>query len=304
MGRVRAVSSVLSSVPTVEGAGVRLRRAFGHQQLPKLDPFLMLDEFGSDDPVDYLPGFPWHPHRGIETITYVLAGRVAHDDSLGNSGEIGPGDVQWMTAGSGIIHQEMPRAGETPRLHGFQLWANLPAAQKMTAPRYREVASREIPEVESAGGARVKVLSGELLGVRGPVRDVVIDPTYLDVSLPMAPRSPPRSPRAYRIRLRPRGRREARGGSGRRRPPGPARRRRRGRGPVGGFVRSLPAGRRQAARRARGVVGPDRDEHRGGAAYRARRVPARHVHQTRPLSASQRGQRCPFVDGRSWGWRS
>jgi len=184
MGRVRGTSRVMVGAPTVEGAGVRVRRAFGAQQAPLLDPFLLLDELGSDDPADYMAGFPWHPHRGIETITYLLGGRVEHGDSMGNSGVIGPGDVQWMTAGSGIIHQEMPRAGDTPRMHGFQLWANLPAAHKMMAPRYRGVTSREIPEVATVAGARVKVISGELQGVRGPVRDVVIDPTCLDVTLP------------------------------------------------------------------------------------------------------------------------
>jgi quercetin 2,3-dioxygenase len=184
MGRVRAISRVFEGVPTVEGAGVRLRRAFGHSQLPLFDPFLLLDDFGSDDPADYLPGFPWHPHRGIETITYMLAGRVAHGDSLGNAGTIGPGDVQWMTAGRGIVHQEMPLAGESPRLRGLQLWANLPAAHKMMPPRYRDVRRGEIPTVRTSAGARVAVVCGEVEGVHGPVRDVVIDPTCLDVALP------------------------------------------------------------------------------------------------------------------------
>jgi redox-sensitive bicupin YhaK (pirin superfamily) len=181
---VRAINSVLTARPTVEGAGVRLRRVFGQAELPQLDPFLLLDDFGSDDPADFRAGFPWHPHRGIETITYMLAGRVDHADNLGHSDTIGPGDVQWMTAGSGIVHQEMPRVDEPPRLRGLQLWANLPAAHKMTRPRYRGVAAKEIPEVRTTEGATVKVVSGALDGVRGPVREIVADPTYLDVAAP------------------------------------------------------------------------------------------------------------------------
>jgi redox-sensitive bicupin YhaK (pirin superfamily) len=165
-----------------EGAGVRLRRVFGYSQVPQFDPFLMLDHFGSSDPADYLAGFPWHPHRGIETVTYVLSGRVEHGDSIGNSGSIGPGDLQWMSAGSGIIHQEMPQ--DTPdRLQGFQLWVNLPRAQKMMPPRYRDVPAASVPEVEPASGVRVKVISGEVEGVRGPVRDLVVETEYLDVTL-------------------------------------------------------------------------------------------------------------------------
>ena len=184
MGRVRGTSRVFAGVTAVEGAGVRIRRAFGVREAVLLDPFLLLDEFGSEDPADYRAGFPWHPHRGIETITYMLAGRVEHRDSLGSSGVIGPGEVQWMTAGSGIIHQEMPVSGETPRLRGFQLWANLPAERKMTAPRYRAIGAGDIPLVTTPGGARVKVICGALDGARGPVRDVATDPTYLDVELP------------------------------------------------------------------------------------------------------------------------
>ena len=184
MDTVRKIKTVSKSKPTVEGAGVHLRRAFGYYQVPQFDPFLMLDDFRSDDPSKYLPGFPWHPHRGIETITYVLEGDVEHGDSLGNRGDISPGDVQWMTAGSGIIHQEMPRGDSSGRMGGFQLWANLPASQKMMEPRYRDVKREQIPEVSLEGGVRVGVLCGEVNGVRGPVRDIVIEPEYLDVSVP------------------------------------------------------------------------------------------------------------------------
>ncbi len=168
----------------MEGAGVRLKRAFGFGEVPQLDPFLLLDAFGSDDPADYLPGFPWHPHRGIETITYVLEGEVEHGDSLGNRGVIAAGDIQWMTAGGGIIHQEMPRGDGKKRLAGFQLWANLPAKEKMMEPRYREVARADIPLVMRPGGAVVRVVAGEVDGVRGPVKEIVTDPQYLDVSMP------------------------------------------------------------------------------------------------------------------------
>lgn len=168
----------------MEGAGVRLRRAFGNQQGPDLDPFLLLDEFKSDNPDDYLAGFPWHPHRGIETITYVLDGRVEHGDSLGNEGVIGSGDVQWMTAGSGIIHQEMPKGTPAGVMWGTQLWANLPASAKMMEPRYRDITSGQIPDVELDQGVKVKVVCGEIDGTAGPVRDIVIDPGYLDVRIP------------------------------------------------------------------------------------------------------------------------
>jgi quercetin 2,3-dioxygenase len=185
MTDVRPVKKVLKSQPTLEGAGVRLKRAFTYQQAPELDPFLLLDNFGSDNPRDYEKGFPWHPHRGIETITYMLNGEVEHADSMGNRGVIAPGDVQWMTAGSGIIHQEMPRGKQDGRMWGFQLWANLPAAQKMMDPRYRDVRRDQIPEITlRRGGVRVKVISGEVDGIRGPVRDIVIDPEYLDVTVP------------------------------------------------------------------------------------------------------------------------
>lgn len=182
--QIRAVIERSESVPTLEGAGVHLHRAFGFQQDNRFDPFLLLDDFRSDDPSYYRPGFPWHPHRGIETITYVTAGEVDHGDSLGNHGTIGPGDVQWMTAGSGIIHQEMPRGDIQGRMHGFQLWANLPASTKMMAPRYREVKAADIPAVALPGGVLVKVVAGTVAGVAGPVRDVVIEPEYLDVFVP------------------------------------------------------------------------------------------------------------------------
>jgi len=179
----RSVRQAFQSQPTIEGAGVRLRRAFGFRQPQLFDPFLLLDDFRSGAPEDFLRGFPWHPHRGIETITYVLDGDVEHADSLGNAGVISSGDVQWMTAGSGIIHQEMPKGDKRGRMDGFQLWANLPAKSKMTDPRYRGVTSGEIPAVKTPDGAVVRVVAGEVAGVKGPVHGVKIDPEYLDVSL-------------------------------------------------------------------------------------------------------------------------
>jgi len=179
----RRVRTVSASRPTMEGAGVRLRRAFGFGDTDATDPFLLLDDFRGDEPADYVAGFPWHPHRGIETITYMLEGTVEHGDSMGNTGTIGPGDTQWMTAGSGIIHQEMPQPGPGGRMGGFQLWANLPASHKMMDPRYRDIRSAEVPVVEAPGGVRIRVICGEVQGSRGPVRDVVIEPEYLDVSL-------------------------------------------------------------------------------------------------------------------------
>jgi quercetin 2,3-dioxygenase len=183
MSIIRQPKKTFRSEPTIEGAGVRLKRGFGFRQLPQFDPFLLLDHFGSNDPADYMAGFPWHPHRGIETITYMLVGEVEHGDSLGNTGVIRTGDVQWMTAGSGIIHQEMPRGGPGGVMGGFQLWANLPASYKMMDPRYRDVQSPDIPEVTADGGARVKVICGEVQGVKGPVGDIVIEPEYLDVTV-------------------------------------------------------------------------------------------------------------------------
>jgi hypothetical protein len=181
---IRPVSRVTSSRPTLEGAGVRLRRAFGFGATEEFDPFLLLDDFRNDRPEDYVAGFPWHPHRGIETITYVLAGSVSHGDSLGNKGNLGAGDVQWMTAGRGIMHQEMPKGDQTGRMHGFQLWANLPASLKMTAPRYQDVTADAIPEVTDDDGTQVRIVVGDFWGKRGPVEGIAADPSYLDVSVP------------------------------------------------------------------------------------------------------------------------
>jgi redox-sensitive bicupin YhaK (pirin superfamily) len=180
----RRIKRVSTSQPTLEGAGVHLNRAFGNSDIKLFDPFLLLDDFRSDSPEHYRKGFPWHPHRGIETITYVLRGDVEHGDSLGNRGDIGSGDVQWMTAGSGIIHQEMPKGDRAGRMEGFQLWANLPAADKMMPPRYRDIGAAQIPTVNLASGAVIKVVCGRVGDVHGPVRDVVIEPLYLDVALP------------------------------------------------------------------------------------------------------------------------
>ena len=184
MATNRRIRKVIKSKPTIEGAGVHLKRAFGFGEVPTFDPFLLLDDFRSNDPQKYVKGFPWHPHRGIETITYVLSGNVEHGDSMGNKGVIGAGDVQWMTAGSGIIHQEMPRGDDAGRMGGFQLWANLPASHKMMDPRYREVKSHQMPEVVAENGVRIRVICGEVDGTPGPVRDIVTDPAYLDVTVP------------------------------------------------------------------------------------------------------------------------
>jgi redox-sensitive bicupin YhaK (pirin superfamily) len=181
MPTIRKIKKLLRSKPTLEGAGVHLKRAFGFHHVPELDPFLLLDDFHSSNPDDYLAGFPWHPHRGIETITYMLYGTVEHGDSMGNKGIISSGDVQWMTAGSGIIHQEMPKGRHDGLMWGFQLWANLPASHKMMEPRYREVKSHQIPEVKAAGGALIRVIAGRVDGTKGPVRDIITDPEYLDV---------------------------------------------------------------------------------------------------------------------------
>ncbi len=184
MDKTRSIRKVLISQPTLEGAGVHLRRGFGFREVPQFDPFLMFDDFRQDDPAKFLPGFPWHPHRGIETITYMIRGTAEHGDSLGHRGVIGPGDVQWMTAGSGIVHQEMPKGGPDGRMGGFQLWANLPAAQKMMDPRYRDVKAADIPEVALPGGVTARIVCGAVGKVRGPVRDIVIEPEYLDVAMP------------------------------------------------------------------------------------------------------------------------
>lgn len=181
---LRPVRQVIQPQPTVEGAGVKLQRAFGFGKTREFDPFLLFDDFRNENPADYLAGFPWHPHRGIETITYVLAGSVEHRDSLGNQGAMTAGDVQWMTAGSGILHQEMPKGDPRGRMHGFQLWANLPASLKMTAPRYQDIPSGAIPEVTDDDGTRARVICGEFWGRRGPVEGVAADPNYLDISVP------------------------------------------------------------------------------------------------------------------------
>src|ERR1700748_687888 len=181
---IRPVKQLIIAKPTLAGAGVRLRRAFGFGNTSEFDPFLLLDDFRNDIPQDYLAGFPWHPHRGIETITYVLAGTVEHGDSMGNRGVIAPGGVQWMTAGSGIIHQEMPKGDDAGRMHGFQLWANLPSSLKMTPPRYQEIKTAEIPEVTDDDGTHVRIVCGEFWGKRGPVEGIAADPVYIDVSVP------------------------------------------------------------------------------------------------------------------------
>lgn len=193
----RNVVKVLSGEPVIEGAGVHLRRVFGFQETSLFDPFLLLDDFRSDSPEEFLSGFPWHPHRGIETITYVLKGDVEHGDSLGNTGVISSGDVQWMTAGSGIIHQEMPKGDGNGSMYGFQLWANLPANQKMMPPRYRDIGAADIPEVELENGIKIKIIAGRVSGVSGPVDDIVIDPEYLDCLLPPATRFIHETKRGY-----------------------------------------------------------------------------------------------------------
>ena len=185
---IRPVKRIVTSKPTIEGAGVHLRRAFGFGDTTEFDPFLLFDDFRNDRPDEYRAGFPWHPHRGIETITYVLAGNVEHGDSLGNRGNLGAGDVQWMTAGRGILHQEMPQGDTQGRMHGFQLWANLPSSLKMTAPRYQDIKAAEIPEIVDDDGTVVRVVCGDFSGRRGPVEGVAADPRYLDVSVPAGKR--------------------------------------------------------------------------------------------------------------------
>jgi redox-sensitive bicupin YhaK (pirin superfamily) len=184
MAKTRKILKVIKSKPTMEGAGVHLKRVFGFGTTSEFDPFLLLDDFRSTEPSHFLAGFPWHPHRGIETITYILDGKIEHGDSLGNEGVIEPGDVQWMTAGSGIIHQEMPKGDEAGHMGGFQLWANLPASHKMMEPRYRDVKSEQIPEVSTKGGVKIRVISGQVDGTQGPVQDIITNPAYLDVSVP------------------------------------------------------------------------------------------------------------------------
>lgn len=181
---IRPVRNTVLAQPTLEGAGVKLHRAFGFHNPRELDPFLMFDDFRNENPEDFLKGFPWHPHRGIETITYVLSGTVEHGDSLGNTGKLESGDVQWMTAGSGIMHQEMPKGNEKGQMHGFQLWANLPAELKMTAPRYQDIKSGDIPEIIDDDGTKVRIVVGEFWGRRGPIDGIAADPQYLDISVP------------------------------------------------------------------------------------------------------------------------
>ena len=185
---IRAIKSISQSKPTLEGAGVKLRRAFGFGTTNEFDPFLLLDDFRNDNPDEYLAGFPWHPHRGIETITYVLKGVVEHGDSLGNRGAMGEGDVQWMTAGRGILHQEMPKGNNHGQMHGFQLWANLPSSLKMTPPRYQDIPAKEIPEITDNDGTHVRVITGEFWGKKGPVEGVAADPRYIDVFVPAGQR--------------------------------------------------------------------------------------------------------------------
>ncbi len=181
---IRPVKKILKAQPTMEGAGVHLSRAIGFGDPSEVDPFLLLDDFRNERPEDYIAGFPWHPHRGIETITYVLAGSVEHGDSMGNNGVISSGDIQWMTAGSGIIHQEMPKGDPEGRMHGFQLWANLPASLKMTSPRYQEIKSNDVPEVIDDDGTKARIVCGSFWGKRGPVEGIAADPVYIDVSVP------------------------------------------------------------------------------------------------------------------------
>ena len=181
---IRPIKRIVQATPTIEGAGVKLRRAFGFGDTGDYDPFLLLDDFRNERPDDYLAGFPWHPHRGIETITYVLKGSVSHGDSLGNQGTLGSGDVQWMTAGSGILHQEMPQGDPEGRMHGFQLWSNLPRSLKMTAPRYQDIGARDIPEITDDDGTVVRVVCGDFWGKTGPVQGVAADPRYLDIWVP------------------------------------------------------------------------------------------------------------------------
>ena len=181
---IRPIKKLSQSKPTLEGAGVHLRRAFGFGNTSDFDPFLLLDDFRNDRPEDYLAGFPWHPHRGIETITYVLAGTVEHGDSMGNKGVISAGDVQWMTAGRGIIHQEMPKGDPDGRMHGFQLWANLPASLKMMEPRYQELKAKEVTVLKEDDGTEIRIVAGAYRGKRGPVEGVAADPNYFDVTIP------------------------------------------------------------------------------------------------------------------------
>ncbi len=181
---IRPIKQLTQATPVIEGAGVHLHRAFGFGKTEDFDPFLLLDDFRNDNPDHYRAGFPWHPHRGIETITYILSGTVEHGDSLGNQGSLGAGDIQWMTAGRGILHQEMPKGDANGQIHGFQLWANLPAAHKMTAPRYQDVQATDIPEITDDDGTKARVICGTFWGQKGPVEGIAADPRYLDISIP------------------------------------------------------------------------------------------------------------------------
>jgi len=181
---IRPIKQLTQAAPVIEGAGVHLHRAFGFGKTEDFDPFLLLDDFRNDNPDHYRAGFPWHPHRGIETITYILSGTVEHGDSLGNQGSLGAGDIQWMTAGRGILHQEMPKGDANGQMHGFQLWANLPAAHKMTAPRYQDVQTTDIPEITDDDGTKARVICGTFWGQKGPVEGIAADPRYLDIAIP------------------------------------------------------------------------------------------------------------------------
>ena len=307
---IRAIKSISQSRPTLEGAGVRLRRAFGFGDTSVFDPFLLMDDFRGDRPSDYMAGFPWHPHRGIETITYVLAGSVAHGDSLGNSGVLAPGSVQWMTAGRGILHQEMPKGDALGRMHGFQLWANLPSSLKMTAPRYQDIAGVEIPEVIDDDGVKARIICGDFWGKSGPVDGVAAEPRYLDVSVPAGKRkSLPvetyRQAFAYIFEgsghflgaskpfgvltesvvdgaedRHPRSRRQPLAGDVRRRRRGRRRGRRR--------RRALSVGLRPADPRARRLAWADRNEHADRDPASAERPTRRYVH---PLSGARGSER-------------
>lgn len=178
----RSINQIFRGKPTLEGAGVRLSRVFGYHNIPQFDPFLLLDHFGSDNPDDYIKGFPWHPHRGIETVTYILAGKIEHGDSLGNTGTINSGDIQWMTAGSGIIHQEMPQT-YTGTMQGFQLWVNLPAEKKMMEPRYQEIEHQDVPQV-NYHDATIKIIAGKIDKTYGQVKNLIVDVSYFDITLP------------------------------------------------------------------------------------------------------------------------
>ncbi len=301
---LRPVKEVIQTKPTLEGAGVKLERAFGFGKTKEFDPFLLLDDFRNNNPADYLKGFPWHPHRGIETITYVLAGSVEHGDSLGNRGKMTAGDVQWMTAGSGILHQEMPKGDPQGRMHGFQLWANLPASLKMTDPRYQDIPSSAIPEVTDDDGTHVRIICGEFWGKKGPVEGVAADPNYLDISVAPGRRKrlkveTTRNAFAYvfagsgtfrdasdpQAVLTESGRgRECCAGVRRRESlAGAVRSRRRDHRPGRAGGHPLPAGVGQADRGAGGVVRAHRDEHAGAVAPGDGGTERRQLHPS-PLS--------------------